>query len=91
MDIYDGNIDGDIFGNFIDRSLVPILQPFNGINSRSVVIMDNTSIHCVERVTQSTQQTGAIFLYLPPYSPDLNPLEESFAKVKTSKIKSNSI
>jgi len=47
--------------------------------------MDNTSIHHVKRVTQSIQQTGA---YLPPYSPDFNPLEESFAKVKTF-LKSN--
>ena len=66
MDVYDGNINGDIFGNFIDRSLVPILQPFNGTNSRSVVIMDNASIHHVERVTQSIQQTGAILRCLPP-------------------------
>ena len=90
VDIYDGNINGDTFGSFVDRSLVPILQPFDGTNSRSVVVMDNASIHHVERVAQSIQQTGAILRYLPPYSPDYNPLEESFAKVKAF-LKSNEV
>ncbi|XP_065886097.1 uncharacterized protein [Dysidea avara] len=80
-DIYDGNINGDTFGSFVDRS---------GTNSRSVVVMDNASIHHVEKVAQSIQQTGAILCYLPSYSPDYNPLEESFAKVKAF-LKSNEV
>jgi len=82
VDIYDGCINGEIFTNFIARSLVPILQPFDGKNPRSVVVMDNASIHHVEQVATLIQNTGAILRYLPPYSPDYNPLEESFAKVK---------
>ena len=81
VDIYDGCINGEIFTNFIARSLVPIVQPFDGKNPGSAVVMDNASIYHVERVTTLIQNTGAILHYLPPYSPDYNPLEESFAKV----------
>ena len=82
VDIYEGSINGEIFSSFIARSLVPLLQPFDGKNSRSVVLMDNASIHHVEQVATLIQNTGAILRYLPPYSPDYNPLEESFAKIK---------
>lgn len=88
--IYEGNINGETFSNFIDQNLVPILQPFNGTNSRSIVVMDNASIHHVERVATSILGTGALLRYLPLYSPDFNPLEEAFAKVK-SFLKSNEI
>jgi len=82
VDIYEGSIDGAIFSTFIARSLVPLLQPFDGRSPRSVVVMDNASIHHVDQVASAIQSTGAILRYLPPYSPDYNPLEESFAKVK---------
>ena len=88
--IHEGNINGQIFSDFISQSLVPLLQPFDGKNSRSVVVMDNASIHHVEEVATTIQNTGAILHYLPPYSPDYNPLEESFAKVKTF-LKANEI
>ena len=82
IDTYEGNINGDIFCDFVQRCLVPILQPFNGSNERSVVVMDNASIHHVHQVATLIQVTGAILRFLPPYSPDYNPLEESFAKLK---------
>ena len=82
VDIYEGNINGAIFTTFIARSLVPLLQPFDGKSPRSVVVMENASIHHVDQVASLIQSTGAILRYLPPYSPDYNPLEESFAKVK---------
>ena len=82
VNIHEGNINGEIFSGFAARSLVPLLQPFDGKNSRSVVVMDNASIHHVEEVTTAIHNTGAILHYLPPYSPDYIPLEESFAKVK---------
>ena len=82
VDIHEGNINGEIFSGFAARSLVPLLQPFDGKNSRSIVVMDNASIHHVEEVTTAIHNTGAILHYLPPYSPDYIPLEESFAKVK---------
>ena len=58
------------------------LQPFNGINPNSVVVLDNCSIHHVEEVVALIQSVGALVLYLPPYSPDLMPIEECFNKVK---------
>ena len=57
-------------------------MPFNGTNPHSVVILDNCSIHHVPKVAKSIQDVVALFIYLPPYSPDLNPIEELFSKVK---------
>lgn len=90
VDTYEGTINGNTFCDFIERCLVPILQPFNGTNSRSVVVMDNASIHHVEEVVATIEATGAILRFLPPYSPDYNPLEESFAKVKAF-LKANQV
>ena len=75
------SVNGDLFLQFVEQCLVPVLQPFNGSNPRSVVIMDNASIHHVADVVDRIQQTGAIIRFLPPYSPDFNP-EEVFSKVK---------
>lgn len=82
--IFEGNVDGDRFENFVKNCLLPILQPFNCVNKHSVVILDNASIHHVENVVDLIEnQFGARLLFLPPYSPDLNPLEEVFAQLKT--------
>ncbi len=80
--VTDKTVNGDIFLQFVEQCLVPVLQPFNGSNARSVVIMDNASIHHVGEVVERIQQTGAIIRFLPPYSPDLNPAEEVFSKMK---------
>ena len=64
------------------QCFVPVLQPFNGSNAHSVVIMDSGSIHHVEKVVERIQQTGAIIRFLPLYSPDRNPAEEVFSKIK---------
>lgn len=77
-----GTSDGDAFYDFVHSHLLPHLMPFNGTNPHSVVILDNCSIHHVPEVAQSIQDVGALLLYLPPYSPDLNPIEELFSKVK---------
>ena len=61
---------------------MPIMLPFNGSNPRSVLVLDNALIHHVEEVHQMISGCGAIIRYLPPYSPDYNPLEEVFAQVK---------
>ena len=64
-------------------TLIPVLNPFNGSNPLSVVIMDNASIHHVDEVTDLIEHTAqAKLIFLPPYSPDLMPLEEVFSKVK---------
>ncbi|XP_065903761.1 uncharacterized protein [Dysidea avara] len=88
--ILNNTVDGDTFLHFVQNCLVPILQPFDGTNPRSVVVMDNASIHHIDRVIKAIYQTGAIVRFLPPYSPDLQPLEEVFSKVK-SFLKRNEI
>ena len=77
-----GTVNADTFEDFITNSLASKLQPFNGTNSNSVVVLDNCSIHHVDTVVQAIRSTGAIVQFLPPYSPDLNPIEESFSKLK---------
>lgn len=75
-------MDGQIFCTFVERNLLPQLLPFNGTNPRSVVIMDNESIHHVDDAIKLIEDTGALVHFLPPYSPDLNPIEEAFSKLK---------
>ena len=90
VETHEGTINGDTFCDFIERCLVPILQPFNGTNQRAIVVMDNASIHHIDKVVRMIQMTGAIIRFLPPYSPDFNPLEESFAKMKAF-LKANQV
>ena len=80
--IFEGNVNGVRFEKFVRSCLLPVLQPFNWVNKHSVVILDNASIHHVDQVVDLIENTGARLLFLPPYSPDLNPLEEVFSKVK---------
>ena len=79
----EGSVNGERFEFFIRNYLIPVLMPFNGINPLSVVILDNASIHHVQLNVQLIESAGAKVLFLPPYSPDLNPLEPVFGKVKT--------
>ncbi len=67
-----GTVNSDTFLYFVEHALVPHLQPFNGINPRSVVIMDNASIHHQCSIVDAIQGTGAILHFLPPYSPNFN-------------------
>ena len=64
--ITEGTVNGDVFQDFVQKQLVPILSPFHGYSPRSVVILDNTSIHHVDPVITTT--TGAL-LKLPPPPP----------------------
>ena len=72
----------DIFCDFIERNLVPKLMPFDGKNPRSVVLMDNVKFHRCSQVLAAIEGTGALVHFLPPYSPDLNPAEAVFSKIK---------
>ena len=84
QDLYlaEGTIDGDRFTHFIRTCLLPVLMPYNGVNPHSIVIMDNASIHHVDDAVQLIEDSGAKVIFLPPYSPDLNPLEPVFGKAK---------
>jgi transposase len=68
--------DADIFLAYLDHVLCPALRPGD------VVVMDNLSSHKVEGVRSRIQAAGADVLYLPPYSPDLNPIEKAWSKLK---------
>lgn len=72
----DGGIDGDFFVAFCVQVLAPKLAPGD------VVVMDNLSAHKVRGVREAIESAGASVLYLPPYSPDLNPIENAFSKIK---------
>ena len=75
-------MDGDVFYDFVCEDLGMKLQPFNGINNNSIVIMDNCSIHHTNEVESVLNDFGVISHFLPPYSPDFNPIELAFSKVK---------
>jgi len=77
-----GGVNGDVFYEFIHARLLPHLNPFNGSNIHSIVIMDNASIHSVDGIVDMIQQVGAMIMFLLPYSPDFNLIEELFSKVK---------
>jgi Transposase and inactivated derivatives len=68
---------GEIFLEFVKRQLVPRLS------NRKVVIVDNVSFHKVVGVKEAIEATGAHLFYLPPYSPDLSPIELMWSKVKS--------
>ena len=90
--LVEGSVNGEKFEAFVTGCLLPILQPFNGVNKHSVVIMDNASIHHVHGVTNLIEnQGGARLLFLPPYSPDLNPIEEVFSQVKAIMKKNDAL
>ena len=88
--ILEDTVDGDTFEDFCRKCLIPLLMPFNGINTHSVVVMDNCSVHHVNRVVEMIHSTGALLHFLPPYSPDLNPIELVFSKVKAF-VKANEL
>ena len=76
------SVNSDKFFDFVRGTLIPNMQPFDGSNSKSILIMDNCSIHHVDAIKELIQDAGILLIYLPPYSPDLNPIEETFSSVK---------
>ena len=65
-----------VFEAYVEKVLAPTLRP------GQIVVMDNLSAHKGERVRKLIEERGCELLYLPPYSPDLNPIEEAFSKIK---------
>jgi transposase len=74
--VIDGPIDGETFRAWVEQFLAPTLK------RGDIVIMDNLAAHKVAGIREAIERTGAGLLYLPPYSPDLNPIEQLFAKIK---------
>ena len=72
----EGAINGPLFRAWVEQHLAPVLKPGD------IVVMDNLSSHKVAGVREAIEAVGAELRYLPPYSPDLNPIELAFAKLK---------
>jgi transposase len=74
--VLNGAMNGDTFLSYVTQFLAPTLKPGD------TVVMDNLSAHKVSGVREAIEAVGARLLYLPPYSPDFNPIEQAFAKLK---------
>jgi len=74
--VFDGPINGQCFLAYVQQQLVPVLRPGD------IVIMDNLGSHKSVAVRHAIRAAGARLRFLPPYSPDLNPIEQAFAKIK---------
>ena len=81
--LFDGPIDAESFLAWVEQFLVPSLRP------RDIVVMDNLSSHKDPAIRRAIRSAGAKLFYLPPYSPDLNPIEQAFSKLKTLLRKEN--
>ena len=75
--VIDGPINGESFLAYVEQMLLPTLKPDD------IVIMDNLGSHKGSQIRKAIRAAGARLLFLPPYSPDLNPIEQVFAKLKT--------
>ena len=75
--VIDGPINGETFLAYVQQFLIPGLKPGD------LVVMDNLGSHKGKAVRQAIRAAGAKLFFLPPYSPDLNPIEQDFAKLKT--------
>jgi transposase len=74
--VLDGPMTGATLRAYVEQALAPVLAPDD------VVVMDNLAAHKVAGIEQAIRAAGASVLYLPPYSPDLNPIEQFIAKLK---------
>ena len=74
--VIDGPMNGNAFLAYVEQVLAPTLRP------GEIVVLDNLSAHKVPGVREAIEAAGASLLYLPPYSPDFNPIEQLFAKLK---------
>jgi len=74
--VFEGSLNGELFKEYVSKCLAPTLQ------KGDIVIMDNLTSHKVKGVAELIMAAGANVVYLPPYSPDLNPIEMMWSKVK---------
>jgi transposase len=74
--VFDGPINGESFRAYVEQQLLPVLK------QGDIVIMDNLASHRSAAIRRMIKAAGARLWYLPPYSPDLNPIEQTFAKIK---------
>ena len=74
--VFEGPLDNAMFRAYVEQILVPTLQPGD------VVVLDNLALHKQPEVQAAIERAGARLRFLPPYSPDFNPIEQAFAKLK---------
>jgi transposase len=75
--VIDGPINGQTFRTWVEQVLVPVLHPGD------IVVLDNLGSHKVAGIAEAMTAAGVQLRFLPPYSPDLNPIEQVFSKLKT--------
>lgn len=76
--VVEGGVNGHVFVTYVRTVLVPVLRP------GQVVVLDNLGAHLRPKVRELVEASGALLVYLPPYSPDLNPIEFMFSKLKAA-------
>ena len=81
-DSFTGTLDSSHFFDFVRGTLIAQMHSFDGSSPQSILIMDNCSVHHVQEIQDLLASVGIPLIYLPPYSPDYNPLEEAFSFIK---------
>nr|WP_255638997.1 IS630 family transposase [Deinococcus betulae] len=76
--VVEGGVNGHVFVTYVREVLVPVLRP------GQLVVLDNLGAHLRPEVRELVEAAGALLVYLPPYSPDLNPIESMFSKLKAA-------
>lgn len=76
--VLDGAVNAELFSAYVEQVLVPAMHPGD------IVVMDNLAVHKVAAVCRAIEAAGAQLLFLPPYSPDLNPIEMVFSQMKAT-------
>jgi DDE superfamily endonuclease len=87
----DGTVNTEVFTTWLFDNLVPLLGDYSLREPRSIVVLDNASIHHTDEIVELIESSGAIVLYLVPYSPDLNPIELMFNQYKQSLKRHNNL
>lgn len=83
VSLFDTNINADIFSAWVTQDLIPKLPP------AAIIVMDNATFHKRSDMQQELQNAGHTLLFLPPYSPDLNPIEHKWAHAKNIRKQTN--
>ena len=81
MGLFDENVNADVFTAWVEQDLLPKLP------NRTVIVMDNATFHKRQDTQQAIRDAGHILLFMPPYSPDLNPIEKKWAQAKALRRK----
>ena len=81
-ELHTGGVRGEEFHDFVRGTLIPNMNPYDGEADNSILILDNCSIHYVDEIMEELQGAGIFVIFLPSYSPDLNPIELTFSYLK---------